>query len=114
MAPLKVEIYGGPERSWVPAGEVKPNDPSGTVSNNLPDGSREVYAFSCAQNDSQSVIKKLPAGIDVATSRYRAIDLSELESAEIVVTLKRGDKPYHLTVKTDVSPQSKMMRFTHV
>lgn len=113
MSPLRVEVYRSDLSRWVQVGEVGPQEPPGTMSSNLPDGTREIYQFSCAKDDSHSVIRKLPLGIDFEIGHFRLFDAAELARAEIVATLKRGDSPYRITVKTDVSPQRRIIRFTH-
>lgn len=113
MSPLRIEAYRGDTSEWVSVGEVKPTDPPGTMSNNLPDGRREIYHFSCASDDSNSVIRKLPFGIDIANDQQRIISESQIERAEVEATLKKGGEPYKISIKTDKNPQRIIFRFTH-
>ncbi len=114
MSPLRVELYKPELHQWVQAGrDLSPSDPPGTVSSNLPNGKREIYQFFCTEDDSHSVIQRLPGGVDAETGRFRIIDAEEMVNAVRVATLRRGDEPYRLTVKTDRNSQRKIIRFIH-
>lgn len=115
MSPLRVEVYNSEVSSWVQVGsELGPNDRPGTMSSNLPDGTREVYQFFCAEDDSHSVIQKLPVGLDAEVGYLRILDTQNVADAVNVATLRRGDQPYRITVLTDKSPQRRIIRFTHL
>lgn len=103
----------GNKEEWVNVGEVGPNDLPGTLSNNLPDGTRDVYVFSCSKDDSHSEIRKLPLGFETEIGYMRVFDQNDLDRAEVVATLRRNDPPYRISLKTDVSLQRKIVRFTH-
>lgn len=111
MSPLKVEVSRtGTE--WVQAGPlIKPGDPSGSMSNNKEDGSRELYFFECSPDDSRSTIYKSGAGFDVDLGLLRAseIDTSRLE---VIRELLKGET-YEMEVKTDRSLEKIKVRFTH-
>lgn len=115
MSPLRIEAFAfvGNQEEWVKVGEVGPNELPGTLANNLPDGTRDVYVFSCSKDDSHSEIRKLPLGFDIEIGHMRVIDQNDLDRTEVVVTLRRNDPPYRISLKTDVSPQRKIVRFTH-
>lgn len=84
MSSLRIEAYRGDLSKWVQVGKIGPHDPAGTMSSNLSDGTREIYQFSCAEDDSYSVVRKLPLGIDVEIGHQRLIDYAELAKAEFV------------------------------
>jgi len=111
--PLRIEAFNADLSRWVQFVEVGSNDPPGTISSNLPDGRREIYQFSCSLDDSYSAIKRLAKGIDLEVGRLRITDAASVIQAETVAILRRGDSPYRLTVKTDVSPRGRIIRFTH-
>lgn len=114
MSPLRVEVYNPEISKWVQAGqELGPQDQLGTISSNLPDGTREVYQFLCAEDDSHSIIQRLPIGIDVEIGHLRILDPQNVANAIRVATLRKGDPPHRLTVLTDRSPQRRIIRFTH-
>lgn len=65
MSPLRVEVYNPGAKRWFLTGEVKPGGPPGSISDNKLDGSRDVYIFWCAPDDSQSTIYRSGFGVDV-------------------------------------------------
>lgn len=109
MSPLNVEVYNAQRNEWIRAGEVKPGDPPGSISQNKPDGSREVYLFQCEPDDKSSVIYRSEAGIDVANPQIRVIDSVGLEE---VARLTEAES-HTISVKTDVSDARRVIRFTH-
>lgn len=65
MSPLRIEVYNPDLSKWVQVGpELGSTDCPGTISSILPDGTREIYQFFCAEDGSHSVIQKLPFGLD--------------------------------------------------
>lgn len=110
MAPLNIEVYNPARSEWINVGELKPGDRPGSMSQNKPDGTREVYLFECAQDDSHSSIYRSELGVDTEIVDARLVGT---EGLEVVSELKSGDKPYILTVGTDISPQRRIVRFTH-
>lgn len=110
MAPLNIEVYNSERSSWVPVGEVKPGDRPGSISQNKPDGIREIYMFDCAPDNSHSTIYKSTFGADAAISDIRIVTT---EGLEVIKDLRKGDEPFILTVGTDISPQRRIVRFTH-
>lgn len=113
MSPLRIEVYNPERNSWIQAGEVKPGDPPGSISSNKPDGSRDVYMFDCAPDDSKSTIQRSGFGVDaeLAEGRLRAV-VPDPSRLEVVKELKPGES-YEMTIKTDRSPQPRQIRFTH-
>lgn len=112
MAPLRIESYRGDISQWVQVGEVNPGDRPGSISQNTPDGTRELYLFECAPDNSQSIIYRSKFGADVDGGKLRVV-ISDRANLEIMRVLKEGEKPYTLTLKTDVSPQRTIIRFSH-
>lgn len=110
MSPLNLETYG-PNMNWIKIGEVEPGDPPGSMSNNKPDGSRDIYIFECLPDDSKSVIYRSRAGLDTEIGPVRALTTT---GADIIKEIKRGDEPYEMKIKTDKSPEPRQIRFTHV
>src|SRR3989344_5798873 len=107
---LGVEVYNAMAKDWVQLPELKPGDRPGSVSQNKPDGTREVYLFECAPDNSHSTIYRSKLGADAATPDTRIVTT---EGLEIIKELRRGEEPYVLTLLTDISPQRKIIRFTH-
>lgn len=110
MSPLRLEILGPTGDQWFRVGEVKPGDRPGSVSQNLPDGGREVYVFSPDPDDSKSTISKSVGGVDPANPARRTVFTEQLET---VATLKDGES-YTLSLKSDTSPERRIVRFTHL
>lgn len=114
MSPLRVEAYNADFSRWVQVGsDLGPGDRPGTISSNLTDGTREIYQFFCAGDDSYSVVQKLQFGLDAEIGRLRILDAQNVADAVRVATLRRGGQSYRLTVKTDRSSQRRIIRFTH-
>lgn len=109
MAPLNIEVYN-PERSdWIKAGELKPGDRPGSMSQNKPDGSRDIYMFECALDDSHSTIYRSALGADTEIGDARLVTTTGLE---VVKELRKGDQPFILTLRPDERVR-RMARFTH-
>lgn len=109
MAPLSLEIYNPKTGGWKEVGRLGPGKRPGSISDNRPDGRRDVYVFSCAEDNSHSAIQRSAAGIDGATEQLRAISTV---GAEIVKVLHAGET-YEMNVKTDVGKQTLRIRFRH-
>lgn len=112
MPPLELEVYHSERQQWIPVPRVNPGDRPGSVSQNLPDGKRELYIFECAADDSHSTIYKSPIGMDIDAGNLRAV-LSDRSRWEITKVLQKGDQPFILTIGTDISLQRRIIRFTH-
>jgi hypothetical protein len=107
----KLEAYRHEDQKWIHVGDVPPGQ-SGSLSQNLPEGRREVYIFECEQDDSKTTLYKAAPGIDIEIGRMRAsFNLGEME---VVKEIRRGDEPYRMSIKTDVSPQRRIMRLSHI
>lgn len=107
---LTIEAFDPERKEWIKLPELNPGDRPGSVSQNKPDGSREVYLFECAPDDSHSTIYRSALGVDAATSDKRIVTTGGLE---VIRELRRGEEPYILTLLTDVSSQRRIVRFTH-
>lgn len=110
MSPLNIEVYNPQRTDWVKVQELNPGDSSDSISQNKPDGQREVYLFQCEPSGEESVIYRSRAGFDVANQRSRVVNTTGLEE---VARLKDGES-HQLSVKTDVSDTERLVRFTHL
>lgn len=109
--PLVVEAYMEEYNSWLRIAYLNPTDRPGSISNTPQNGRREVYLFDCSLDGLKSTIHRSRAGVDIANESEREI---YLKKAETVKELRKGDLPYEMEVKTDVSQKPKRVRFTHV
>ena len=110
MAPLELEVQNQQTKQWTKAGEVKPGDRPGSISDNTQQG-RQVYLFSCKSDDSGSIIYRSKFGVDVDLSNTTRL-VENLTGFETVKELIRGES-FEITVKTDRSPEPRKIRFTH-
>ncbi len=109
---LQIEVYAN--EKWNRAGVIGPGDPSGSMSDNKPDGKRELYLFECSLDGSESVIYRSRSGIDteiMAGQLRKSVIANGLETVKV---LRRGDEPYVIEVQTDKSPEPRQIRFTHM
>ena len=111
MSPLRVEVYRPDVRQWTQAGEVKPGDPSGSMSDNKPDGTRDLYIFECSPDDSKSTIYKSELGVDVSQGNLRAV-ISDRTKWNIIKELRKNAS-FEMNVRTDISSHPRQIRFTH-
>ena len=111
MSPLRVEVYGSDVRQWIQAGEVKPGDPPGSMSDNKPDSTRDLYIFECDPDDSKSTIYKSELGVDVSQGNLRAV-ISDRSRWGIIKELEKNEV-FEMSVRTDISPRPRQVRFTH-
>lgn len=111
MPPLHIEVFHPVKRDWVEVGKVHSTDIPGSMSDNKPDGARDIYVFECAQDNSKSTIYRSGGGIDMEVGQFREtiMDTSKLE---VVKELKDGES-FEIEVKTDRSPVARKIRFTH-
>lgn len=113
MSPLQVEAYDPIKDEWVSLPSLNPGSLPGSISQNKPGGTRELYLFECSEDGSHSVIYRSPLGLDIATEDERHV-ISDRSDWEIVKKLEEGDKPYIMTVRTDISPKGRVVRFRHI
>lgn len=110
MPPLEIETQHPQTKSWIKIGEVKTGDSPGTISDNTPQG-RQIYLFSCKDDDSGSVIYRSKFGMDVDLSNTSRL-VNNLTGFETVKELSKGES-FEMTIKTDRSPEPRDIRFTH-
>ncbi len=111
MSPLRVEVYRPEIKQYVQAGEVSPGDPLGSMSDNKPDGTRDLYIFECSPNDSKSTIYKSELGIDLSQGNLRAV-IGDRTKWNIIKELRKNES-FEMDVRTDISPRPRQVRFTH-
>jgi len=110
MSPLSVEVYREDQNEWVGVGEINPGNRPGSISDNKPDESRDLYIFECSKDDSQSTIYRSKGGVDTEKGDMRAV--IALGGLSIVKELKRGES-YEMKVRTDVGREPRKIRFSH-
>lgn len=89
MAPLTLEMHV-PAKGWIKIGEARPGDPTGSISDNKPDGSRDIYMFVCLPDDSKSVIYHSRGGVDTEMGPLRVVSPT---GVDIIKELKKGGFP---------------------
>lgn len=101
--------------SWRVVTHVDPGR-TGTFSNDLEDGTHELYAYECARDDSYTSIHKLLPGVEIAIGPYRIINERIINKRDFSLegVLRSGDKPFEMSVKTDVDPEISEIRLTHI
>lgn len=109
MSPLKVEIYRPLSTAWQLVAELWSNDPYGSISDNLADGTRNVYTFGVNRDDATAFIERSILGLDVEYESQRALDSSGFETTAL---LNDGES-YEMEVKTDRSPEPRKIRFSY-
>jgi len=107
--PLKIEVY---TEVWTTIGYLNPGDRPGSISDNKPNGSRDIYLFECSEDGSSSAIYRSGLGLDSEISVIREV-ITDFSKLEIVKTLKKDEEPYVMRVKTDKSLVERKLRFTH-
>ena len=112
--PLILEILNPKTKEWKIAGMLAPGASPASISDNKPDGKRDIYLLECTNDDSESIIYKSEFGVDASVSenRERAV-LTDLSQLRILKVLKRGDEPFGISVKTDVSSEMRQLRLSH-
>lgn len=93
----------------MPFGEVKPTDPSGSMSNNLPNGRRELIILTCAPDDSHSRIERSPENLDLVKGPGRVIWATH---TELIAVLRDGES-HEMEIHTDRGGKSQL-RLTHM
>jgi hypothetical protein len=109
MPPLSVEVCQKGSDVWTALPILEPGDRPGSISDNPANGTRQVYMFECAKDDSYSRLLRSKGGIDAATPTTRKI--IPLAGFEEVKTLRRGES-YELEITSPSQKQLKV-RFTH-
>jgi len=108
--PLTLEMYSQ-RTGWTRVCQVNPGNPLGSLSDNKPNGRRDVYLFECMPDNSKSVIYHSRAGLDTERGITRNLVTKGLD---VITELRVGDKPYEIRLKTDSSPEPRQIRFTHI
>lgn len=108
MPPLHMQIPDG-ENGWKTVAQITRDMPSPSISDNHENG-RDVYLFGVEQDKDQGFVSRSIRGIDMADSAIRAINA--LDGFETVATLNPGES-HEMTVKTDVSPAPRSIRFMY-
>ncbi|MDP2638101.1 MAG: hypothetical protein Q8P26_03500 [Candidatus Levybacteria bacterium] len=111
MPPLEIRMQHPLTEQWIKFGEVKPEDRPGSISDNTSQG-RQIYLFSCKDDDSGSTIYRSKLGIDVDLSDTVRL-VNNLTGFETVKDLSKGES-FEIIVKTDRSKESRNIKFTHV
>ena len=106
--PLRMDAYAGGR--WVFVAKLGPGQPCATLSDNKPDGSRDIYKLECLPDDSGSVVYRSRAGVDADLGDTRIVFSLEFEKLAV---LTEGDKPYEMGLRTDRSPEARRVRFSH-
>ena len=73
MAPLDAEVYDKKSDKWVRFGTLRPGDRPASMSDNKPDGSRDLYMAECSPDDTHSTIYRSKAGLDIDMGNLRAV-----------------------------------------
>lgn len=110
MSPLYIEVLHPIDNRWLKVGQINPKDRPGSLSHNREDGKREMYVFSCADDDLKSVIYKSGFGTDSESGITRTI--SDFSRPEIIKELKKGES-FEMKIKNDKSPEAMTLRFSH-
>lgn len=108
--PLRLELRDpNNAHRWIVVGTLMPGQPSGSVSNNTPEG-RDIYLFACLEDGSKSVIHKSDMGVDIETAQVR--EIVNLTGFSVVKELREGET-YEMDIRSDQSPETRHIRFTH-
>ena len=108
MSPLRVEILRPGTDGWALVGEIQPGDSEASISDNHDDG-RDVYSFGIDAEQNQGYINKSEGGVDFEVGRQRAIDSLGFTA---IARLNSGES-YQMEVKTDKSPEPRVVKFTY-
>ena len=112
MPPLEIEAYHKGREVWVKSAEVKPGDPPGSISDNKPNGKRDIYMFECITDDSKSTIYRSVLGLDLESAKGERTVFFDPSKREVVKELAKGES-HEITVFTDKARQASLLRFTH-
>lgn len=105
--PLRLEVYDE-RKNLVPVGIILPESIPGSMSD-VSQGTRQVYMFECARDDSHSTIHRSRAGIDVEQGESRVISSAQFVQ---IMKLHRGES-YSISLQPEGSPVQREIRFTH-
>ena len=111
MPPLYYDVRGNDGEDFEPVGYVSRGSKPDTLSNNNPDGTRGLVVCECAPDDSSSTVRvaQIAEGVGKKTKA-----IPPLSKNDQVHTLRDGDEPLILEIRTDNSPNLPIqVRFTH-
>jgi hypothetical protein len=110
MSPLHVQLRNLEDTGWLKFGEpLQPGEAPSSISNNPPDGEREIVFFGCEPDGLSSVIRKTISARETVSEGTRVFSSSVFDE---IKRLRVGDKPYVLDVITDRGDEA-TIRFTH-
>lgn len=103
-------MYNPKADDWVQVGEVNWGDRDGTLSNNRPDGGRDIYLFGIDMIKRTGFVKRAIGGVDMANP-----DLRVVESLGFEPIAELGDgESYETEIITDGSRgQPRRVRLTY-
>lgn len=99
MPPLSLSVKTG-DGNWKEFGVLRPGNRPGSISDNTPEGRREVYVFACWPDDSRSVVSRSAGGADAATDDARRIISAGFE---VVKVLRKGESQVLELHRTDAA-----------
>lgn len=82
-----------------------------TISDNKPNGRRDVYVTQCFKD--HATIRRLRYGVDIEQGNVRIIDPTELAEAELIKRLECGEH-YEMALKPDRAPVERRIRYVCV
>ena len=109
MSPLKVELYNANADDWLPVAEIDAGEPNGSFSDNLPDGTRDVYMFGVDRENERGFVLRSLGGLDIEVSDTRRLDSLGFDE---IASLTNGES-YEMMIKTDKSPDPRIIRFQY-
>jgi hypothetical protein len=110
MSPLYIEVFHPIDNKWLKVGQINPKDRPGSLSHNSENGKREMYVFSCMDDDLKSVICKSGFGMDSESGITRTV--IDYSKPKIIKELKKGES-FEMKIKNDKSPEAMTLRFSH-
>ena len=105
--PLVLKVRGE-KGEWHQIGMLRPGDLPGSISDNRPER-RDLYMFTCSEDDSRAEILKAKAGIDAEYDTVR--EIINLNGFDTVKTLRKGEA--HELEITRANGGKAMLRFVY-
>lgn len=93
---------------WLPVVGLRPGDQPGSISDNPPDGDRQVYLFEAGPQ--QATIVRSEAGLDIETDTTR---VTYAAAGFVAVASLAAGESHELTV-TAQNGEPRQFRFTYV
>lgn len=111
---LKIERYNTEEDNWKSVRVLTPEDGPATITNNYPDGTREIFYLRCKPNNSSIIVKFQPSFSGRSPDYgYRRILFKDVQQSKECTVLDRNSSPLELLVTTDKSDEPQKLRLTH-